>query len=67
MQAISPLTDLVIGHLLDVDVGPVEDVQPCVPILLHAQGAPGPRRDGKGGQTLLTALREKNGSDAELG
>ena len=51
-----PLTDLVVRHLLDVDVGPIEDVQPRVAVLLHAHGAPGPREEGEGGQPLLTAL-----------
>ena len=56
-----PLTDLVVRHLLDVDVGPIEDVQPRVPILLHTHGAPGPWKDGKRRQPLLTALVGRTG------
>lgn len=51
-----PLTDLVVGHLLEVGVGPVEDVEARVPVLLHAQGAPGPGEEAEGGEPLLTAL-----------
>ena len=59
-QVIGPLlTDLVIRHLLEVDMGPVEDVQPCVPVLFHTQGAPGPREEGEGGEQLLTALLKR--------
>ena len=53
------LTDLVVGHLLDVDVASIEDVQPRVPVLFHAQGAPGPWEEGEGGQPLLTALPDR--------
>ena len=53
------LTDLVIRHLLDVDMCPIEDVQPCVPVFFHTQGAPGPREEGEGGEQLLTALLER--------
>lgn len=59
-QVIGPLlTDLVIRHLLDVDMGPIEDVQPCVPVLFYTQGAPGPWEEGEGGEQLLTALLER--------
>lgn len=49
---------LVIRHLLDVDMGPIEDVHPSVPVFFHAHGTPGPPEEGKGGQQFLTALPE---------
>lgn len=61
------LPDLVIRNLLDVDMGPVEEVKPCVPIFLHPQCAPGPGQDGKRGQPLLAALQDKNGCTTEEG
>lgn len=40
-----------------MDMGPVEDVQPRVPVFLHAHSAPGSGEDDEGRQPLLTALR----------
>ncbi|KAK2120939.1 hypothetical protein P7K49_002325 [Saguinus oedipus] len=41
--------------------GPIEDVQSCVPILLHTDGTPGPWEDSKGHQLLLKALEGRTG------